>query len=101
MLKDIKPIFDNRHKTIDQERIDRLLEQTLIHNPPKLLRDQKKPKVLGLSQTAINPPTFELYVNHPGAISMQYRKYLQKNIIKNLDFWGTPVILRLRGKDKK
>ena len=101
MLKAIKPIYDNRHKTVDQERLDRLLEQTLIHNPPKLLRDQKKPKVLGLSQTDTNPPAFELLVNHPAAISLQYRKYLEKNIIKNLDFWGTPIILRLRGKDRK
>lgn len=101
LLKAIKPIYETRQKVVGQAQLDVLLEKTLKQNPPKLLRDQKKPKVLGLRQTGANPPAFELLVNHPAAISAQYRRYLEKAIIKSLDFWGTPIILRLRGKDKK
>jgi len=100
-IKTIKPIFDNRHKTVEQEDLDRLLTSTLKHNPPMLLRDQKKPKVLGLKQVATNPPLFELFVNYPAAISQAFRRHLLKRIMKTFDFWGTPVALRLRGKDKK
>jgi GTPase len=100
-LAAIKTIFENRHKTIDQETIDRILEKTLKQNPPKRLRDQKIPKILGLEQIATNPPMFQLRVNYPAAISQQYRKYVQKCIMKWLDFWGTPVDLKLKGKDKK
>ncbi len=97
----IKPIYINRHKEIPQEDIDRLLASTLKQNPPMLLRDQKKPKVMGLKQTGTNPPLFELFVNYPAAISQQYRRHLLKRITKHFDFWGTPVALRLKGKDKK
>jgi len=97
----LKPIFANRHKEIPQEAIDKLLANMLKQNPPKLLRDQKKPKVLGLRQSATNPPQFELLVNYPAAISQQFRRYALKRIMKSLDFWGTPVSLRLKGKDKK
>lgn len=95
----LKPIYETRHAQVEQLTLDDLLDQTLKTNPPKLLRDQKVPKVFGLSQVETNPPLFELFVNHPGAISEQYRKYLQKRIMKNLNLWGTPVGLHLRGKD--
>jgi GTP-binding protein len=94
----IKPIYERRLKTIDQEDIDKLLAKRMKINPPKLLRDQKKPKVYGLAQIATNPPLFELTVNHPAAISSQFKKSLLNAIIKDLDFWGTPLNLKLRKK---
>ena len=97
----IKPIFERRHKVIDAETLKKFLDKILKNNPPKLLRDQKKPKVFSISQTASNPPQFELVVNHSGAISTQFRKALENSIIRDLDFYGTPIILKLRGKDKK
>ena len=48
----------------------------------------------------INPPKFELLVNHPAAISLQFRKFVENSIIKELDFYGTPIVLKLKGKDK-
>jgi GTP-binding protein len=96
----IKPIFERRHKTIEPEALKEFLQNVLKKNPPKLLRDQKKPKVFGLKQIAANPPMFELLVNHSGAISSQFRKFLENSITKYLDFYGTPITLKLRGKDK-
>lgn len=99
-LEAVKPIYEARHKVVPQEDIDKLLAKKMKQNAPKLLRDQKEPKVFGLKQIDTNPPLFELYVNFPAAISMQFRKFVQNAIIKDLGFWGTPVNLRLRGKDK-
>ncbi|MCL5666724.1 MAG: ribosome biogenesis GTPase Der [Patescibacteria group bacterium] len=96
----IKPIFARRQKKVDNQTLSEFLNRLLKKNPPKLLRDQKKPKVFSLHQTGVNPPHFELLVNHPAAISQQFRKFAENSIIKNLDFWGTPIVLRLRGKDK-
>lgn len=97
-LAALKPIYDARNKETPEEDINKLLAKRLKINPPKLLRDQKKPKVLGLSQTGTNPPRFELLVNHPAAISMQFRKSVQNSIIKELNYWGTPVLLNLKKK---
>jgi len=96
----IKPIDDRRRKKIDDQNLSEFLNKMLAKNPPKLLRDQKKPKVFSLHQTGINPPHFELLVNHPAAISQQFRKFLENSIIRELDFYGTPIVLRLKGKDK-
>lgn len=96
----LKPIWERRHKTVDAETLKEFLKNVMQKNPPKLLRDQKKPKVFGLKQIDTNPPMFELLVNHSGAISSQFRKFLENSLTKFLDFYGTPITLKLRGKDK-
>ncbi len=97
----IKPIYANRQKIIDQEDLDKVLEQTLKTNPPKRLRDQREPKVYGLSQVETNPPLFKLLVNKSGAISTQYRRFLLKHLIKRLDLWGTPISIQVRERGKE
>ncbi len=99
-LDAIKPIYDRRHKSLTKETLQEFLTKALKKNEPKLLRDQRKPKVLGLTQVDVNPPAFQLYVNYPAAISMQFRKFLENSIIRELDYYGTPIVVRLKGKDK-
>ncbi|HVY67483.1 MAG TPA: ribosome biogenesis GTPase Der [Patescibacteria group bacterium] len=99
-LAALAPIYRRRRKEIDNQTLSEFLSQKLKRNPPRLLRDQKKPKVFSLRQIGDNPPAFELLVNHPAAISQQFRKFLENSIIKELDFWGTPITLKLKGKDK-
>lgn len=94
----IKPIYDARCKTVTQEQLNELLQYTLKKNPPRRMLDQKEPKVYGLEQIGTNAPMFELVVNHPAAISTQYKRYLEKEIIKKLEFWGTPIKIHLRKK---
>ena len=99
-LSAIEPIFNARHTLVPEEKLKTFLTKKMKQNEPKLLRDQKKPKVFGLTQTETNPPKFELLVNYPAAISQQFRKFLENGIIKDLGFWGTPITLKLKGKDK-
>ncbi|MCC7356304.1 MAG: ribosome biogenesis GTPase Der [Candidatus Doudnabacteria bacterium] len=100
LLESIKPIYINRHKEVVREDLEHLLTKVLKQNPPKLLRDQKKPKVFGLKQLATNPPMFELLVNYPAAISMQFRNAVKNRIVRDMELWGTPISLKIRGKDK-
>lgn len=99
-LAAVKPIFERRKKTIEPEVLQEFLNKKVKQNPPKLLRDQKPPKVFGLKQLDVEPPLFELLVNHPAAISQQFRKFVENGITRELDFYGTPISLKLKGKDK-
>jgi GTP-binding protein len=92
------PIFERRNKSFDQDILTKFLEKNMKVQPPKRMWDQKTPRVFGLSQIAINPPTFELLVNFPAAIASQFRHSLENAIIKHLDFYGTPIKLHLRRK---
>jgi GTP-binding protein len=91
VLPAVVKIFKDRNKTIPQPELDKLLAAKLEVDPPRRLKDQKAPKVLGLQQIGTNPPIFELLVNHPPAINDSFRKSMIKTIIKELDMWGTPI----------
>lgn len=98
-IEAIKPIYENRQRHIDDEKLQIVLEQTLKTNPPKRLRDQREPKIYSMTQIADNPPNFQLLVNRSGAISTQYRRFLLKHLIKRLDLYGTPIKLSLKQKE--
>jgi GTP-binding protein len=97
-LTAIQPIYTRRHKQISPTELTTFLTKKLKTQPPKRMWDQKAPKVYNLSQIEINPPTFELLVNFPPAISSQFKHYLENSIIRDLDFYGTPVKIHLKRK---
>ncbi len=97
-LKAIKPIYDRRNKKIDNQTLSEFLSKKMKHSPPKRLWDQKNPKVFSLKQTNVNPPTFDLLVNFPAAIAHHFKHYLENSIIRDLDFYGTPIKLHLTRK---
>ncbi len=94
-LAEIRGIYDRRHKTVPAESLKGLLAKWKKISPPRRMLDQKEPKVFGLSQIDTNPPRFELLVNHTPAISENFRKTIENAIIKDLDYWGTPIKVRL------
>lgn len=91
----INKIDASRKQIVNPEALKDLLARRKKQNPPKRLMDQKEPKVYSLAQVETNPPKFELLVNHTPAIQENFRKSVENAIIKELDFWGTPIKVRL------
>ena len=91
----INKIDASRKQIVNPEALKDLLARRKKQNPPKRLMDQKEPKVYSLAQVETNPPKFELLVNHTPAIQENFRKSVENAIIKELNFWGTPIKVRL------
>lgn len=91
----IQGIYERRHKTVSEEALKETLAKWKKISPPRRMLDQKEPKVYALTQIDTNPPRFELLVNHTPAVSENFRKTIENAIIKDLDFWGTPIKVRL------
>lgn len=53
------------------------------------------------AQTAVQPPTFTLFVNHPEGVGAGYRRYLVKGLRAELGFDHVPVRLALRPRTGK
>lgn len=88
----------NRKKEIDNQTLSEFFSKKNLQRQPQRIRDERVPKVYSLHQVDVDPPVFMMTVNEPSAISMQFRKFIQNSIVKELDFWGTPVILKLQPK---
>jgi GTP-binding protein len=58
-----------------------------------------KPKFYYISQVGVEPPTFAIFVNDPNYVHFSYMRYLENQLRKNFDFFGTPIKLELRKRD--
>ena len=98
LLDYVLKIDENRRREIDAERLKAFFKAKQKIRQPQRIRDERVPKVFSLAQIRTAPPVFLMVVNRPSAISMQFRKFIQNALVKEMNFWGTPVILKLEEK---
>ena len=74
-------------------RITRRVRPPLFHYHPI--------KFYYLTQPETNPPTFVAFMNHPEGLPESYRRYLVKELRKNLGLTHTPLRLFLKGRQSR
>lgn len=52
-----------------------------------------------VTQTAVRPPQFTFFVNHPDLVDDNYERYLENRMRENFDLVGTPIRLKFKKKD--
>lgn len=86
----IDEISAERKKRIPTAELNRLL--TLIKSSKPLPTYRGKDlKFFYMTQIAVEPPAFAVFVNYPSAIKEQYIKYIEKSIRNTFSFKGTPI----------
>jgi GTP-binding protein len=87
-------------KKVCQERLRHLTPSLLkgviaqavaAHAPPSV--GGRRLKISGVTQAAVNPPTFVFSVNDPKLLHFSYRRYLENSLRQAFGFWGTPLRL--------
>jgi GTP-binding protein len=58
-------------------------------------------KILYATQVGVSPPTFLIAVNRPVDLHFSYRRYLENQLRKELGLEGAPVVLKVRGRNRK
>jgi len=81
LLEMITEISETRKTLVNQDELDIFLKKMMRkQSPPAKSWNYKPPKIFGIKQVGINPPTFALYVNQPQLLPFSYRRYLQNNL---------------------
>lgn len=58
-------------------------------------------KIFYITQAAIQPPAFVLFVNDTALLHFSYKRYLENFIRKTFDFTGTPIKILVRERDRE
>jgi GTP-binding protein len=58
-------------------------------------------KVYYITQASIRPPTFILFTNSSAPLHFSHERYLINQIRRKFGFKGTPVEIKVRGKQEK
>ncbi len=88
-------IYGQYNKRISTSDVNSALEKIVQAYPPPAYRG-KPVKFYYASQSAVRPPTFVLFCNHPDGVHFSYKRYLINQFREHFEFTESPVYLRLQ-----
>ena len=93
----IDTVVEASKRRIPTAALNDCIKAVTRQHPPAAYRG-KFVKFSFAVQTAVQPPTFLCFVNHPQGIKGSYQRYLENQLRQHFTFAGTPIRLQLRHK---
>lgn len=90
--------YEANRKRIATSILNDVITDAVAMNPPSIFNGGKA-KFFYCSQVGVEPPTFSFFVNDENFIHFSYRRYLENQIRKNFDFFGTPIKFEFKRRD--
>lgn len=106
LFRVIEHVRDDSRRRIGTGQLNRRLQAMLSANPPPI-RSGKRFKVLYATQvepprdSAVPVPRIVLFVNDDQILPDSYRKYMESNLREASPFLGLPLLIQLRGREKR
>lgn len=90
--------YEANHRRISTSILNDVVNDAVAMFPPSEFNGGKI-KIYYTSQVGVEPPTFAFFVNEPKWLHFSYHRYLENQIRKNFDFFGTPIKFEFRKRD--
>ncbi len=88
--KAVTETFLQYSQTVDHSELARAWFQALGDRPLPG-RGTKRPRIQGIEQVGIRPPTFVVTCKHPELIHFSYKRYLENRLRASFGFDGSPL----------
>lgn len=98
LFPSIKQAYEANHRRIATSVLNDVVNDAVAMFPPSEFNGGKI-KIYYSSQVGVEPPTFAFFVNDPKFLHFSYHRYLENQIRKNFDFFGTPIKFEFRKRD--
>ena len=90
LFKLIREVYESAGRRIPTAELNRFVES---------LRFEER-KIYYLTQASVHPPTFVVFTDRAGGLHFSHERYLVNQIRRKFGFKGTPVVLKVKGKNK-
>ena len=90
--------FENFSQNISTSKLNTWL-QGIRDFGHTISQGKKMLKVKYVTQTAVKPPQFTFFANHPEIVDDNYERYLENRLRDSFDLTGTPITLKFKRKD--
>ncbi len=98
LFPEIVRVNEAYHLRISTAILNDVISDAVAMFPPSEFNGGKI-KIYYSSQVGVEPPTFAFFVNEPKFLHFSYYRYLENQIRKSFDFFGTPIKLEFRKRD--
>jgi GTPase len=96
----VKEVHENSLLRIPTHQLNKFLTSAMQRNHPPMIMG-KRLRIYYMAQVGIQPPKFILFVNYPNLMTDTYKKYLYNQFRETYHFTGMPILMFLKGKEKK
>lgn len=86
----IQTVHDNQVRRIQSSVLNDVLLDAVALTPTPSVRGRRL-RVYYMTQVAIKPPTFVVFVNDPDLLHFSYQRFLINQLRSTFDFTGTPI----------
>jgi GTP-binding protein len=90
VFEEVDKVIEEREKRVPTAELNRVFEKLAAHHEPPLYR-ARRVKYYYVTQVAVKPPTFVVFVNYPEGVHFSYLRYIENNLREAFGFRGTPV----------
>lgn len=97
ILEIINKVNENHSRRIQSSILNEVIADAVAMNPAPSDNGQRL-RLYYVTQVAIQPPTFVVFVNEPDLMHFSYQRFLKNRIRESFDFEGTPLRLITRAR---
>ena len=95
LFETIQLVHDNHALRIQSSVLNEVIEDAVARNPTPTKKG-KRLRIYYVTQVAIKPPTFVIFVNEPELMHFSYERFLRNRMRESFGFEGTPIRLITR-----
>ena len=88
----------SHQKRLATNVLNDVLMDAIAMNPTPT-HNMKRLKIYYMTQVAVEPPTFVVFVNDPGLLHFSYKRFLENRIREACGFEGTPIHIIARTRE--
>ncbi|MFD1433169.1 ribosome biogenesis GTPase Der [Lacticaseibacillus yichunensis] len=93
----IATVSENQNRRIQSSVLNDVLMDALTVTPTPTVNG-KRLRIYYMTQVAVKPPTFVVFVNDPDMLHFSYERFLINQLRQTFDFSGTPIHLIARSR---
>lgn len=97
ILPIINRVSENHAMRVTSSVLNEVIEDAVARNPAPTDKGRRL-RIYYVTQVAIKPPTFVVFVNEPDIMHFSYERFLENRIRDSFDFEGTPIRLITRAR---
>ena len=99
VMAEVEKVAAEFNKRISTPALNNMLTEAVKSHQPPMSQGQRI-KLFYVTQTAVRPPSFVIFTNHPEGVHFSYQRYLQNKFRESFGFSGCPIRLEFKERER-
>jgi GTP-binding protein len=100
IMGDVEMVSDEFNRKVPTSELNKVLKDAEHNHQPPMYHGRRL-KFFYITQTAVRPPTFVIFVNKAEGVHFSYERYLMNCLRQAFGFPGCPIRLKFSDRERK